>query len=678
MLAQGGARDGRTTGGASAWSYRLASLRSLSARAFASLRRRGLAPTLKLALRRLFPRPQAGIALTFVGDVSGLPLPVFPEVSGSPRASIVVPVYNQLDATLRCLHALSRSGDLCSFEVIVVDDASSDDSARVLPGIKGLRYSRNVANVGFVDTCNAGAALARGDYLVFLNNDTEVQPGWLDALLSTFADFPGTGLAGSMLVYPDGRLQEAGGLVFADGSAFNYGRFGDPAHPAFGFVRETGYCSGAALAIPRELFAALGGFDTLFRPGYYEDTDLAMRVRAQGLGVRYQPASVVVHHEGLSAGTDTASGMKAAQVVNRGKFLDRWREVLASTQPAPPADDDEATMACLASRARPRILVIDENVPTPRRDSGSVRMRALLRELLAAGCAVCFIDQVGEFAGEDTRELQREGVESWWQPWRGGLPAWLKQHGPRFDAIVVSRHYVLSPLLPLLRRFAPQAKMVFDTVDLHFLREQREAAHGGDAAAAARAARTREVELALVSAVDATWVVSEDERAQLLALAPKASVEVVSNIHAPVPDTPGFEARRDLVFVGGFRHAPNLDAVLWLAKEILPRLRARLPELQLHIVGSEAPASVLALTGTPGLQLHGAVDALEPLLDACRISVAPLRFGAGVKGKVNQALARGLPVVATHIAAEGMHPRDGEDLLPADETASLVEAGLRL
>src|SRR5205085_780461 len=196
----------------------------------------------------------------------------------------------------------------------------------------------------------------------------------------------------SMPVYPDGRLQEAGGLVFADGSAWNYGRFGDPAHPKFGFVRETGYCSGAALAIPRGLFAALGGFDTRFRPGFYEDTDLAMRVRAQGLGVRYQPASVVVHHEGLSAGTDTRSGMKAAQVANRGKFLERWTSVLATQHAAAPVDSDEAAMARLASPARPRLLVIDAHVPTPRRDSGSVRMRAILRELVAAGCAVCFVD----------------------------------------------------------------------------------------------------------------------------------------------------------------------------------------------------------------------------------------------------------------------------------------------
>jgi len=678
MRADDGAPPARAGTGAEGWRYRIASLRGLSARALASLRRRGLLPTLELALRRLRPRRHAGLELRLVGDIDSLAPPSFPDVA-APAASIIVPVHGQLPATLRCLHALARSGDLCSFEVILVDDASPDDSAQVLPRIDGLRYQRNAVNLGFVDSCNAGAASARGEFLVFLNNDTEPQPGWLDALLDTFSAFPATGLAGSMLVYPDGRLQEAGGLVFADGSAANYGRFEDPTHPLYGFVRETGYCSGAALAMPRELFARLGGFDLAYRPGYYEDTDLAMRVRELGLAVRYQPASVVVHHEGLSAGTDTRRGMKAAQPVNREKFLQRWGETLrARHAPAPAGGEDEAGWASLANHGRRQLLVIDASVPAPRRDSGSVRMRAILHELREAGCAVAFVDQVGEYAGEDTRALQGDGIEAWWQPWRDSLPRWLRRHGPRFDAIVVSRHYVLSPLLPLLRRHAPRAQLVFDTVDLHFLREEREAGHAGDAAAAAGARRTREAELALVDAADSTWVVSQDERERLLELRPEARVEVVSNIHSLVRDTPGFDARRDLVFVGGFRHLPNVDAVQWLAREILPRLRARQPELVLHVVGGAVPAQVQALAGTPGLRLHGQLDALEPLLDACRVSVAPLRYGAGVKGKVNQAMARGLPVVATRCAAEGMHLVEGEDVLLADDADGFADAVLRV
>jgi GT2 family glycosyltransferase/glycosyltransferase involved in cell wall biosynthesis len=677
MTADRSAQAGRAADDAGGWQYRLASLRMLATRALASLRRRGLLPTLRIAWRRLRPGVRARFPLVLLGDVASAPAPRFSD-STKPTASIVVPMYDQAAATLRCLHALARSGDACRFELILVDDASGEEAAKELARIAGLRYLRNASNLGFVDSCNAGAAIARGEFLVFLNNDTEVQPGWLDALLRTFRDFPDTGLAGSMLVYPDGRLQEAGGLVYSDGSAGNYGRFADPAHPAFGFVRATGYCSGAALALPRALFESLGGFAAEFRPGYYEDTDLAMRVRERGLAVRYQPASVVVHHEGLSAGTDTGSGMKAYQEINRGKFVQRWQAVLSSAHPPPPrGDEGEVAMSCLASHGRRRILVVDAAVPSPRRDSGSVRMRALMRELVAAGCAVAFTDQFGEYADEDTRALQREGIEAWWEPWRGGLSHWLRQHGRRFDAVVVSRHYVLSPLLPLLRRYAPQAQLVFDTVDLHFLREQREAGHAEDAASAQAAERTLAAELALVAESDLTWVVSEVERERLHALAPRAKVAVVSNIHEAVHGTPGFGARSDLLFVGGFAHPPNVDAVRWLAGEILPRLRERLPALRLHVVGGGAPADILALANTPGLVLHGQLDALEPLLDDCRLSVAPLRYGAGVKGKVNQAMARGLPVVATSLAAEGMRLQDGREFLLADDAQAFVDAVVR-
>jgi len=181
--------------------------------------------------------------------------------SDAPRASIVIPVYNQFAHTLACLRAIAAHPPHAAIEVIVVDDGSSDDTQLCLQQVGGLGYLRRPHNGGFIAACNDGAALARGEYLVFLNNDTLPQPGWLDRLLATFDQHPGTGLVGAQLVYPDGRLQEAGGVVFADGNASNYGRFESPNHPRYGFVREADYCSGAAIAVLRELFGRLGGFD---------------------------------------------------------------------------------------------------------------------------------------------------------------------------------------------------------------------------------------------------------------------------------------------------------------------------------------------------------------------------------------------------------------------------------
>ncbi|CAN5226747.1 glycosyltransferase [soil metagenome] len=676
-----------TATGAMAWlrhqasflRFRVLESAALFRRGLHNLRTRGVRATWGITRSRLFPR-----------RLQPNPLELYPGFDPSqrlqlprpehPRASIIVPVHNQLAYTLRCLHAVARSGDRSSFEVLVVDDASTDDSAARLPGVEGLRYVRAHTNLGFIGACNLAASRASGQFLVFLNNDTIAQPGWLDALLDTFESHPDTGLAGSKLVYPDGRLQEAGGIVHADGQPANYGRFQDPLDPRFNFLRQADYCSGAALAISRQLFESLGGFDPYFAPAYFEDTDLAMRVREYGLRVRYQPASVVVHYEGITAGTDTRSGVKAYQASNMVKFQERWRNVLKLRHPAKDPQDVRGMAADLAARhwQQRSILVMDSYTPTPDRDSGSVRMVELLGLLVEAGCGVVFMSQSLSHDGEYTEQLQRRGVEVWWRPWIRGLASWMHRHGDRFDAVIVSRHYVLSPILPMLRALAPNAKIVFDTVDLHFLREEREALSSGDAAARRKAAHTRRAELGLMRDSDTTWVVSTVEQDLLRELVPGVDVQLVSNIHGASDAPAGREGRRDLVFVGSYRHPPNVDAARWMVQEILPRVRQRLPGIELQLVGADAPPEVLALARRPGVRYLGHVPDLDPVLDASLASVAPLRFGAGIKGKVNQSLARGLPVVATTCAVEGMFLRDGDDVLVADDAEAFADAIVRL
>lgn len=646
---------------------------TLPMRALASLRSRGLVASWqrwKERRRSLGTTMPLQIPTAVDFEVRELQLSAL----ATPCASIIVPVYNQLGHTLACLRALVASGDTASFEVIVVDDASADDTPCVLAGIPGLRMIRNDHNLGFIGACNAGAAQARGQFLVFLNNDTAVQSCWLDALLKTFAEHPDTGLVGSKLVYPDGRLQEAGGIIFSDGSGWNYGRFADAAHPSYNYVREVDYCSGAAIALPRDLFETLGGFDSYFAPAYFEDTDLAMRVRQCGMKVRYQPASVVVHFEGTTSGTDPNSGVKAHQVTNQVRFLARWRDVLAITHPAPSTD---LRRAC-EHRARHRVLVLDACTPTPDRDSGSVRMLALMRLLIEEGCTVTFFSENRAHDGIYTQTLQSMGVEVWWRPWFGDVRRWLTEHGPRFDRIIGSRHYVLSPLLSLLREYAPQAHIVFDTVDLHYLREQREAELANDLAKRRAAEQTRKTELDLVRRSDLTWVVSAAEQKIISNEVPGARVQVLSNIHVVRGPGPDFAVRSDLLFIGGYRHPPNIDAVHWLADEILPRLHASRPDIRLHLVGGDAPDSVATLGQRMGIVFHGYVPDLIPLIDSTRLALAPLRYGAGVKGKINQSLAHGQPVIATSCAIEGMHLTDGVDVLVADKAEDFVVAVLRV
>ncbi|GHC08662.1 glycosyltransferase [Thermomonas carbonis] len=640
-------------------------------RGWASLRTRGLAASWARLLRQFRRAPIPAHALYAPAATAFSPFAV--PTSPMPRASIIIPVYGAFPHTLACLRAIAAHPPTVAFEVIVVDDASPDDSLTQLRAIDGIRVHARASNGGFIAACNDGAVLARGELLVFLNNDTVPQPGWLDALLDTFEAQSDAGLVGAKLVYPDGRLQEAGGVVFADGSGWNYGRFEDPGDSRFNYLRDADYVSGAAIAIPRDLFARLGGFDARYAPAYYEDTDLAFKVRAAGLRVLYQPAAVVVHDEGTTSGTDINAGPKAAQVRNQATFTDTWRDALASQLPA----GSIPTPALLHRRQR-QVLVIDALTPQPDRDSGSLRLVNLMRLLMQEGAHVVFVPANRSADGAYTQALQALGVECWHAPSMARFPAWLREHGQRFDVAMVSRHYIASEMLPLLRKHAPQATLLFDTVDLHYLRERRAAELTGDATALRAAMRTRDLELALIRDAHATLVVSEVERELLAIDAPGTDVRVLSNLHREAVPGPAWSQREGLMFVGGFRHPPNVDAVQWFARGVFPLIRAARPALEFHCVGGDVPGEIARLAELPGVRIHGHVPDLQPLLDAVRVSIAPLRYGAGVKGKVNQAMAHGLPVVATTCAVEGMHLRDGEDVLVADDAAGFAEAVLRL
>jgi O-antigen biosynthesis protein len=212
-----------------------------------------------------------------------------------------------------------------------------------------VRVLTNAANTGFVGSCNRGAAAARGRWILFLNNDTEPKPGWLEPLIALGESSPDVGAVGSKLVFGDGTLQEAGGIVFRDGSGWNFGRGDAPGRPSYRDPCEVDYISGAALMVRRDLFERLGGLDPRFAPGYYEDTDLCFGVRSLGHKVLFCPESVVVHFEGITSGTDTGSGMKRYQVLNRSKFISKWRGQLARHEPNP---DVSGRRPVTADRAR--------------------------------------------------------------------------------------------------------------------------------------------------------------------------------------------------------------------------------------------------------------------------------------------------------------------------------------
>jgi len=599
-------------------------------------------------------------------------------VSNRPLVSIVIPAYNNWVYTAACLRSIAEVRNTVRFEVIVVDDCSTDETWERLQKTDGVRALRNEQNVGFIDSCNRGGEAARGEFLVLLNNDTQVTEGWLEHLLDAFSACPDAGLVGARLLYPNGRLQECGGIIFNDGSGWNYGRDEAPDRPEYKYLREADYCSGACFMIETALFRELGGLDTRYRPAYYEDTDLCFRVREAGREVLVQPFSTVIHHEGVTSGTDTGSGTKRYQVVNQEKFTTRWAEVLKNH---PARIDDPSNPAPIRAARdhalRGRVLFIDATTPEPDQDSGSLRLTNLMRCFRDLGYGVTFMAENHAHAGRYTRALQNLGVEVVHEPWVGSNHAFFRQRGKEFALVIISRHYVASHFMSMARQHCPNAALVFDTVDLHYLREQRLAELENSLPLRRVAEQTRRSELAVIEASDAVLVVSEAEVGVLAEDAPGALVHVLSNIHEVPGRSKAFKERKDLFFVGGYQHPPNVDAAQWFVNRIWPLIRAQLPDVQFHLIGSKAPDSVRELKGD-GVVFHGFVEDLEHYLDGCRLAVAPLRYGAGVKGKVNMSMSHGQPVVATPMAVEGVGTEHGVDVLVAETEQEFAEQVLRL
>ncbi len=594
-------------------------------------------------------------------------------VTKKPQVSVIIPVYGQIDYTLRCLASIDKNVPQAIFEIIVVDDCSSDNTFDVLKNVKGIKLIQNKQNQGFIRSCNSGAQIAQGRYLHFLNNDTEVTLGWLDELLLTFDQFPGTGFVGSKLIYPDGRLQEAGGIIWQDGSAWNFGRLQDPLLPVFNYAREVDYCSGASIMVPKDLFDELGGFDEYYLPAYCEDSDLALKIRDKGYRVIYQPLSTVIHYEGITSGTDTSGGIKAYQIDNSKKLVERWKTRLQTHQPNGIDVDDAKDRA-----AKRRVLVLEHCTLTPNEDAGSVTVFNLMLLLREMDFQVTFIPEDNFlYMPEHTTALQRIGVEVLYAPYVSSVEQHVQEFGGRYDLVFLFRPVVAERHLSCIRKYCQKAKILYHTVDLHFLRMSREAELQSDVEKQKQADEMKLRELAIIRGSDASIVHSEAEFELLHPELPDVNLRVFPLIIDVQGTAKIFKERQDIVFVGGFQHAPNVDAVIYFVTEIMPLLRKRLPGVRFYAVGSKVPEEIQALASQDVI-IAGFIEDLNSLLDKMRISVAPLRYGAGIKGKIGTAMAVGLPVVATMLAAEGMSLSDGENIMVVETPEQFADAVVNL
>ena len=603
------------------------------------------------------------------GASAGLaPHPLFPAIGpgdtalslppcpGTPAVSIIIPVYGRVLDTLRCLYSLAQRSGAVPFEVILADDRPAAPTAPLLSWIKGLRTHVNTVNMGFLRNCNGAARLARGRYLLFLNNDTVVHQDWLAPLVQLADSDPAIAMVGCKLLNRDGTLQEAGGAVLDDGWGRPYGAGQDPRRPEFNFVREVDVVIGASMLVRRTAWQAVDGFDDRYAPAYYEEFDLAFALRDRGLRVMYQPASAVTHLDGSSYGT---AERDAQSLRNHAKFCRKWARALQA-QPPPQSP-------AFVYRQRPApngtILVMEDRVPEPDQNAGSAAIAQYVTLLVSLGLRVIYYAHDGRAPLRYTAVLEQNGVEVLHHS--VVFQDWLRANGRHLDYVWSSRPYVSGHLIDQLRRDTG-APIIYLTHDLHYLREMRRYEIERDPLVLEEANRVRAIELAIFAKADCILTFSEDEARVIQQAVPDATVRVTPLFFyddLPEPgDAASFAGRHKLLFVGGFNHVPNVDAVLWLVREIMPLVWQTHPAAKLSIIGAEPPDEVKALAG-PLVEVAGHVPDLTARYAQARISINPLRFGAGVKGKIVASLAAGLPVVTTPVGNEGIALQDGAEAL---------------
>ena len=621
----------------------------------------------RLQHRQALKRPTPDSLESIVPDLLKPPLAL--ETCSDPALTIVIPCYGQHEVTAQCLQSIASFPPSVPYEVLVADDAFATPFDPAQFGLTGLTVLRAEENQGFLRNCNAAVSKSAGDRVLLLNNDTMVLEGAVDALWQTFERFEGVGAVGAKLLYPNGRLQEAGGIIWQDGSGWNWGRDENADAPRFNYVRDADYCSAAALMVDKTLWDSVGGFDARFAPCYYEDTDLCFAIRLQGKRVLYQPAAEILHFEGVTHGTDVAEGAKAYQARNQVTFVQKWRGALDSHAP-----NGERPLREAERGVRVRILWLEACVITPDQDSGSLRTLRLLRLLLKLGCKVTFAADNLLSDEPYGQQLRDEGIEVLHAPHVNSMGEYLRDHGGHYDVVTLCRHYIAIQHVDLLREHHPSTQIWFDTIDLHYLRLRRQ--HELDQAPAtlkmAELAHREECEV--ISKSDLTIVVSEVEVAELANEAPDAKVAIISNIHEVAHDRPGFDDRTGVMFVGGFQHPPNIDAVEYYAREIWPLLTELCPDLETYIIGSRMPDRLKKLGESKGLKMLGFVEDLTPYYESCKLAIAPLRYGAGVKGKVNQALSYGLPVVGSPDAFEGMGLTHEREVMVAETPEGFADS----
>lgn len=608
-----------------------------------------------------------------------------PETLRLPRAeqpdvSIILVLYNQAELTFGCLSSILETLATAPFgvEVVIADNASSDETRALLERMEGATIVRNRANLHFLRAVNGAAREARGRTILLLNNDAQLLPGAVGSALRTLDADESIGAVGGRIILPDGTLQEAGSIIWRDACS-GYARGEPPETPDVMFQRDVDYCSGAFLLTPSALWQQMGGFDERFAPAYYEETDYCVRLWKAGRRVVYDPGAAILHYEFGSSGSDTDA--LRLQAANHAVFVAQHEDWLAGQFPA-------STLNVLPARTArsnaPRILVLEDRVPKIELGTGYPRSNRLLHELVAAGAQVALYPM---FRHNETwhgvRRALDKRIEVLIQADRTELRPYLAARPNHFDAVLVCRPHNMASFLETIgpeRNLLGGAAILYDAEALFVTRDLQHREAAGDPVSDEERHRMIAAEVTLTRLADTVISVAPAEQAVLEDYGAR-EVRLLGHALDEQPIPTGWAERDQVVFLGAIPedNAPNADAVRWFAAEILPSLRRALdrPDFRLTVVGCNQAPAVAALDGD-AVDLVGMADELPPALARARVMVVPTRFAAGIPHKVHQAAMLGIPMVVTPLIAGQLEWLGDAELLVADDPASFAAACARL
>lgn len=579
--------------------------------------------------------------------------------SNEPLVSIIIPVHNKYHLTLQCLRALQLNIDTTPYEVIVINDASSDWTKTALVNIRGIRVINIKDNVGYLRATNIGISASRGKYTALLNNDTIPLSGWLDRLVIELEGDSQIGIAGAKLLYPNMQVQELGSQIFNDGSGWNLGKHTDHFSSEHAFTREVDYVSAAAILVRSDLLAKTHGFDERYIPAYYEDADLAMQARKLGLKVIAVHDSFVIHIEGGSHGANTNQGIKRYQVLNKEKFVKKWStELLEHWEP------NKGPRIESKRDSKGIVIIYDSQIPQGLRDAGSQRSTQIAMNLSDLGFHIIYFSPDKSISITDVIGFRDIGIEIHTN--HDSLFSSLETRSNRVRGIWMQRISVASSFFDAVRRKFPTTPIIFDTIDLVSSRIRREKQEGIQSEMTLDEALRLEKKFATQATL--TLTVSSEEKSLLQSHAPLANIETLWMPFETVKNVADKDNLSNIgLFVGNFRHTPNKISLIWFVKEVLPLILEKNADFTLNVIGTGLSPSEVSEISSKGLDYLGFVDDLTSAYESAKVVVVPLQYGAGIKGKTCEALSHSKAVVSTSYGVEGLDLRDGIDFLLADE-----------